>query len=204
MRRTKKFKDAREKLKTISLTCPSDVLIKKRYLDLTIAAIQKDETSLPQFDEFVKDYPTHGFSDDILFLKAQLLFDLTKNAQAMLTLDILIKDFPKGDMIHEALFLKAFLLAKDNQTNLSIQALEKLKSISNKNSMEYAQAFYWIARLTIYPSITTFENKNTKTKEALTAIKNLRELALLKNATIYSSLAYSLLKNLGEKNITSH
>jgi soluble lytic murein transglycosylase len=201
MRRTKKFTDAREKLKTISLTCPNDVLIKKRYLDLTIAAIQKDESSLNKFDEFVKDYPTHGFSDDILFLKAQLLFDLNKNDEAMISLDNLIKDFPKGDMIHEALFLKAFFLAKNNQTKLSIQALEKLKSISDKNSIEYSQAFYWIARLTLYPSINTFENKNSKTKEALIAIKNLRELVLLKNANIYSSLAYALLKNLGEKNI---
>ena len=149
---------------------------------------------------FRSKYPTSSLSDDVLLFKTQVLLDAQKEDEAIISLDRIIKEYPKGDMIHQAVFMKAFLLAKNNKISDSIENLKYLQKISFKNSLEHAQATYWIARLSIYPSLNEFVVEQ-KTKEATDAIATLKSLASEKIGTIYSTLSYSLLKHL-KQNVT--
>lgn len=194
-RKRKNFDQANSLLQKITSICPQEVLIKRDFLQLSIAMIQKNASLLELFDEFVKKYPTSSLSDDVLLFKTQVLLDSQKEEEALVALERIIKEYPKGDMIHQAVFLKAFLLAKNNQTAKSIENLHYLQKISPKNSLEYAQATYWIARFQIFPSLNTIA-KEQKTKEALSAIISLKNLASEKIGTIYSTLSYALLKHI--------
>ena len=141
----------REAFRHLIQTCDGETKQKARYLDLQLAAILSDLESLELCNDFVRDYPTHGFSDDVLMFKSSIYLDHAKKDEALKTLDELIDKFPHGDMIEAALFKKAMFLAEQNQTNAALATLLKLKEKAQASSITETQAIYWINRLKIFP-----------------------------------------------------
>lgn len=197
-RKLRKYDLARQKFKGLLVfQCPKEVVKKARFMDLMLASMTKDQSSLPAFNNFVLDYPADTLSDDVLVLKANLLLELSETDQALESLSQVIKQYPQGDMIYRALFLKGFTLAKLHKTKEALEIFEKQKQISRVGSLEYASAQYWIARLGIFPDL---DNLKTQDKKTLSSKKSdLRKLLSLPNHNVYSWLAFSLLEFLGEK-----
>ncbi len=125
-RKSRLYQDARNILKSLN-TCSADATQKARYLDLILASTTGDLSSAKLFDKFVADYPTHGFSDDVLLFKANMFLDKGDHDQALDILSKLIELFPHGDMIERALFLKAFVLARQAKLEQALQFLKRLK-----------------------------------------------------------------------------
>lgn len=194
-RKMRHYQEARKRFLALSNRCDDEVKQKSRYMDLQLAAMAGDKKSLAQFDSFVADYPTHGFSDDVLLFKATILLDDDDKDQALATLDQLINNYPKGDMIERALFLKAFTLAKMGKSDQAILDLKKLKATAAPGSLERDQAHYWIARLSIFSDLKIIKTK----KNQSAAKRELMALAKSQTPTVYSWLAFKLLEEMGAK-----
>ena len=193
-RKMRNYKGARLAFQTLIKTCGSEVKRKARYMELMLASMASDVSQRAQFDQFVKDYPTDGLSDDVLFFAADMERTVGKYDDMFKTLDILIKKYPDGDMIHKALFSKAFELTKLGELELAAKSLEHLKKISHPDSLSFQQAQYWITRLSISKDIKTFKALN---KNKLSTIKSqLMALVHHKIPTVYSWLSWLLLKEL--------
>lgn len=197
-RKLRNYAEARKKFVAIGkdADCLKETNLKARYMNLMLASMKSDDSVLDEFDSFVADYPKHSFADDVLLFKASILFHKNDIQEALKELDKIITLYPKGDMIERALFQKAFTLAKLKQTATALTTLEVLKKISGKESLEYAQASYWLARLAIFDDVkdTTTTNKSQRKKVK----KALYDLVQSKNPTVYSWLSLLLLESLGE------
>ena len=195
-RKLRRYKEAREKFKLLIKTCHPDVSQKARYMDLTLASMAADLASAPEFDHFVADYPTHGFSDDVLIFKASMFVDKDMNKEAMESLDKLIKLFPDGDMIERALFMKVLIHARLKQTTQALATLKILEEKTKPGQLEYAQSQYWTARLMLFPDLNNIKIANNKNKnKAVIILKNLIKL----DSNIYSWLAVELLRKINIK-----
>jgi outer membrane protein assembly factor BamD (BamD/ComL family) len=192
-RRLRKYKDARIKFQALITSCPKSVVQKARYLDLMLASMAGDHNSLEDFDRFVVDYPDHGFSDDVLLFKANMLLDKNNIDPALQVLNKLEKLYPNGDMIERALFIKAFLLARLKQTDKALAALKSLKEKASPQSINHAQAHYWTARLMLFPELDSLESPQKKNIKKASSI--LSSLASAENPTVYSWLAAQLLRH---------
>jgi len=195
-RKSRLYHDARNILKSLN-TCGAEITQKARYLDLMLASTMGDLRSAKLFDNFVTDYPTHGFSDDVLLFKANMFLDKGDHAQALDILSKLIELFPHGDMIERALFLKALVLAREAQPEKALLALETLKTKSNPEQLAYAQADYWTARLLLFPDLTKLGKAQNKNIKKATTILN--KLVISPNPNAYSWLAFELLGLMGHK-----
>ncbi len=196
-RKQRKYDLARQKFLELTLKCPQEVVKKARFMDLMLASMTKDESSLPNFHNFVVDYPSDTLSDDVLVFQANLLLDVGQTDKALAALSQVIEKYPEGDMIYRALFLKGFTLAKLHKTTEAIEIFEKQKQLSPIGSLEQAAAQYWIARLSIFNDL---DNLKTPNKKNLALKKDeLRKLLSWPNRNVYSWLAFSLLDFLGEK-----
>lgn len=196
-RKLRRYDTARTRFASIIAECGADTQRKARYMDLMIASMMGDEKSLPKFSSFVASYPTHSLSDDVLIFKAGLLLEKNRVDEAEQALGQLIEQFPTGDMIHRALFLRAFTWAKAGLTEQAIGALGELLRISASDTLDFAQAQYWMARLSIFSDLESMVNP--RKKGLVTAKKQLRELVYSPSRTVYSWLALNLLHSLGEK-----
>lgn len=193
-RKMRNYKNARAEFQALAETCGPDVKQKARYMDLMLASMAGDVGARPQFDLFVADYPTHGFSDDVLFFAASMERGAGNYEAMFATLDDLIKKFPEGDMIHQALFLKAFELAKMAKVAEALPLLSTLKEKSLKDSLVYQQAHYWQNRLKVFSDLKSLALPN---KANLTQLrKELSELVFSPSPTVYSWLSWQLLKEL--------
>jgi soluble lytic murein transglycosylase len=191
LRKQKKFRESRGQLAGIIQECDGETRHKARFLDIMIAAILQDEKSLPTFDALVADFPTHGFSDDTLIFKSNLLFDVGRNEEALNALDQVITQFPKGDMIERALFMKAWHLAKEKKVSEALEPLKKLMSITSPTSLAHSQAKYWLHRMALFGGPMDFIPP--KSADAAN-LAGLEELLMLKNPNVYSWLSLELLK----------
>ncbi len=196
-RKNRNYKKAREEFQAIAESCGPDLKLRARYMDLMLASMAGDVSFRPQFDLFVADYPTHGFSDDVLFFAATMERGAGDFESMLATLDNLIKKFPSGDMIEKALFLKGFELAKLGKIQLALPVLTSLREKSVPDSLSYQQAHYWLARLSIFSdvkSLKTPQNKNLPQVK-----KQLTELVFSRSPTVYSWLSLQLLRELKQK-----
>ncbi len=193
-RKFRNYKKARAEFQEIAKVGNADQKLRARYMDLMLASMADDVSVAGQFDSFVVDYPTHGFSDDVLLFKAKMEKS-TGNVDGMFkTLDILIKKYPNGDMIQEALFLKAFEQAKLGKLEDSLKSFSLLEKKSGHDSLSQHQAKYWQARLSIFNDIK--ELKGAKKDAIARAKKELSALIVSPSPTVYSWLALDLLKEL--------
>ncbi len=196
-RKIRKYDAARTRFREIATTCPKDLQLKARYLNLMLAAQRGDETALPEFSAFIESYPDHSFSDDVLLFKANLLLDKNQQENALATLNQIIVQFPQGDMIERALFLKGFLLAKQGKIDLARESMHALLAKTAAGEHEHAQAQNWIDRLSVFGDLARLDNPNKA--HLAVAKKSLLELVHAPNPTVYSWLSYGLLTHLGEK-----
>lgn len=194
-RKKKSFADARESLKSLIKRCDGEVLLKSRFLFLTISTILKDKETLPLFDAFVNDYKEHSFSDDVLFLKAKLLYETENLEDALVALKQVNDQYPSGDMYFKALFLRGFFYAQSNRSALAIEIFEKMAVEAKKNSSEFFQALYWKNRLKIAPDLFSF--KKVVLKKNIE--KELLDLVFAQQSSVYSWLAFDLLRECGKK-----
>lgn len=192
-RRMRRYKEARKQFTELSLKCDGEIKQKSRYMDLQLAAMASDDKCYDNIDLFVSDYPTHGFSDDVLIFKTMIQLEHGEKEQALNTLDYLIKLFPTGDMIEKALFMRALLLAEMGKSDQALEVLKKLKDISSPESLAHAQAQYWIARLNIFSDLKSLKSSK---KNINPAKKELLNLVETEDPTVYSWLAYLLLGEL--------
>lgn len=195
LRKQRKYETAKESFAAIALSCPEEIKIKARFMELTLLRMKGDEQVLAKGLKFVSDYPKHSFTDDVLLFMAGIHFDKGRNDEAHAVLDKLIAEYPDGDMINRALFLKAFSFLKLSQIEKSLLNFKKLESISEKDSLDHASAVYWQARLSVYPAVK-LANKKKLTKANQ---KKLETLIMAEQPSVYSWLAYSLLSTLGIK-----
>lgn len=193
-RKMRKYQKARESFSKLAEKCPDEIKVKARFMELTLIRMQNDDLALPKFDAFVRDYPKHSFTDDILLFKAGILFDKNRQDEAHSTLQQLIDEHPQGDMIGRALFLQGMSYFKQGQKK-AINSFKKLEEISEKDSLDHASAVYWQARLSVYPKMKL----TNPLKLSKTVQKKLEGLVKAKPPTVYSWLAYSLLSSLGKK-----
>lgn len=201
-RKQKKYDRARARFKDLSTYCPTETEQKARYLDLMLASQRGDETALSSFAKFVERNPTHGFSDDVLLFKANLLFDKNRIDDGLVVLDQIIASYPKGDMIERALFLKGFHLAKRGKNDEAIKTFNALHNATIPGQLERAQATYWIARLTLFPHLYHLQ-KSSKPKDEM-AQAALFDLAKSSSPNVYSWLAVGLLSHLDDKRTLPH
>jgi TolA-binding protein len=193
-RKMRKYGAARKRFTAIAATCPTEIQIKARYMDLMLASTMGDEASLPKFDAFVIDYPTHSFADDVLLFKANILLDKGRTDEALEVLADVIAKYPHGDMINRAYFLKGFTRARMGNIEQAIKDFLELEKLSEQDSIDFAQSKYWRARLSIFGDVSDL--KNPKRDKA--AIQQLGELVLAR-PTVYSWLAQALLVLIKEK-----
>lgn len=195
-RKMRRYQEARKHFQELAMRCDSEIRIKSRYMDLQLAALSNDKKAYEKFDQFVADYPTHGFSDDILMFKTNLLLDSCEKEQALKSLDRIIQEFPTGDMIERALFVKSIIYADIGKTSEALLALNKLKTISSAGSLRNAQAQYWIARLNIWSDLRVLKSRPKNISQSKTQLLSLVESS---TPSIYSWLAYLLLTELKVK-----
>lgn len=197
-RKMRKYDLASKRFKSLMENCSSrDIKTKAGFMYLKLLASTGDVGALADFDTFVKKYPDHSFADDVLMFKAKLLLDNGLNTDAVTCLTTLITQYPHGDMIMSAKFLKAFVLAKSGAIVEAMKELEEQKKISKEDSLDFAQAQYWLIRLQLYPRLNEFTNVDTATLAKLRA--PLRQLAYAEHPTVYSWLALALLAHVGEE-----
>ena len=194
-RKMRKYDLARKRFTAIAAFCPKDMEIKARYMDLMLASTVGDEAALPNFEAFVTDYPTHSFTDDVLVFKANMLLDKGRIDEAQEVLARVIAEHPQGDMINRAYFLQAFNWAKQGNIPQAIKAFLEFKKVSPQGSLDFAQAQYWSARLSIFNDLSSLKNPQIKPE----AKKQIYELAYSSEPTVYSWLAEQLLLALNEK-----
>lgn len=197
----KNYTLARNTFKKLAKLCGDDIKIKARYMELILASKLNDISYLNEFDKFVEDYKDHGFADDILFLKANMLLSSGKTQEALLSLGKIINNYPQGDMISKAYFLQGFIWAQNDDITKAISSFSQERKINKPNSISYAQGAYWEARLKIAPKLDHINNIH-KNQDAIYLLK---ELTNAQNPTIYSWLAQLLLEKLHifpDKNIT--
>lgn len=195
LRKKRKYQSAQAEFVSIAESCPQ-IQLKARFMEIQLLSIKEDEESLPKFDSFVSEYPSHSFTDDVLYLKAQLLLSKNRKDEAIIVLDQLILGYPQGDMIEKALLLKAMTLAKAGENNKAMASFKHLEKISSKGSLDQAAAIYWQARLEVFPDIFSLKGQKKLSKPN----KNkLLDLIGAQSPTVYSWLSLSLLTTLGEK-----
>lgn len=193
-RKFRNYKKARQEFQEIAKIGNTDQKMRARYMDLMLASMADDMSVRAQFDSFVADYPTHGFSDDVLLFKAKMERSTANIDDMFTTLDTLIKKYPLGDMIQEALFIKAFELAKLGKIAESLKAFSSLEKLSVHDSLSHHQALYWQARLSIFADLHSLTNP--KKSAIAPAKKALNLLILSPSPTVYSWLALDLFKEL--------
>ncbi len=161
-RKMKKIDAARKKFSDLVMTCESPTKKKALFMDLMLASMKRDELSLPKFENFLVDYPNDSLSDDVMIFKTNLFLDLGRTKEAQEVLANLIERYPNGDMIHRALFLQGFNFAQLGKADLAIQSFKKLLQINAKDSLEFASAQYWIARLSIFSDLNSLKNPHKR------------------------------------------
>ena len=195
-RKSRHYQEARKIFKSLR-TCPEETRKKARYMDLMLASMTGDLSNVELFDSFVADYPTDGFSDDVMLFKANLYLEKNNSIKALDTLSKLIELFPRGDMIDRALFLKAFILARERQPEKALLVLKALKEKSTPDNLAFAQADYWTARLMLFPDLN--ELKKPDSKNIKKAVLLLSNIATSNNPNVYSWLAFELLRLIEHK-----
>lgn len=194
-RKLRKYAVARARFAEQAKKCPQDTQLKARYMDLMLATTLADEASLPNFDAFVTDYPTHSFADDVLVFKASMLLDKGRIDEGLASLARVIEQYPQGDMINRAYFLQGFTWAKMGNTQAALTSFAELKKRNAPESLDFAQSAYWHARLSIAPDTASLKTK----KPSLEVIKALEDLVYAQKPTVYSWLAQSLLEVVHKK-----
>lgn len=194
-RKLRKYAVARSRFAELAKKCPQDTQLKARYMDLMLATTLGDEASLPKFDAFVTDYPTHSFADDVLVFKASMLLDKGRIDEGLASLARVIAQYPQGDMINRAYFLQGFTWAKIGNTQSALTSFAELKKRNAQDSLDFAQSAYWHARLSVAPDTASLKTK----KPSLEVIKALEDLVYAQKPTVYSWLAQSLLEVVHKK-----
>ncbi|HXW53545.1 MAG TPA: transglycosylase SLT domain-containing protein [Myxococcota bacterium] len=193
-RKMKKIDVARKKFSDIAESCESTTKKKAEFMGLMLASMKSDAASLPGFEKFLAAYPNDSLADDALLFKATLLFDLARVEDARDVLAKIKELYPNGDMIHRALFAKAFSFAKSGDIDRAMESLAELLQISPKNSLDYASARYWTARLSLFSDLASL--KNPEQRKLFDAKTQLNELVRSPSPTVYSWLALILLEYL--------
>jgi|GEM_PF-1968199 len=195
-RKMKKLTLARNRFADLANDCDADIKKKSRFMDLMLASMQKDETSLPKFASFVADYPKDSFSDDVLMFKAMLLLDVGRTEDGIEALSEMITKYPDSDMIERALFLRGFYLAKLGEVKEAHVSFLRLSQIAKADSLDGNSAKYWTARLSVFNDVAKLTDpKKDKIPHAQKLLKGLIESP---SPNVYSWLAYSLLETLGK------
>lgn len=192
-RKMRKYTVARARFSEMATQCPAETVLKSRYMNLMLQSQMNDDGDMSGFATFVRDYPEHTFADDVLLFKATILIEKKMIAAADDVLRDLIERYPDGDMVPRALSLRAFIAAKNNRVSDAIAHFASLQKFSAEDSVNYAQAKYWQARLSIFPKM----EKLTDGKASSKSIQALKELTSAP-PTIYSWLAYALLEHMNE------
>lgn len=196
-RQQKKYAHARSEFSQLGLVCPEPIKTNALFMETRLLAMAQDWGQLDKFDNFLKLYPTHTFTDDVLMFKAKMAKDLGKTQEYLSTLEQIIKLFPKGDMINEALFLQALAHAEAGKTDKAIKSLAQLKKLLSKDSLEEHQASYWLLRLKFFPDLKKITSSLNKADKK--ADQDFKTLVYSQKPSVYSWLALDLAKNLGLK-----
>lgn len=186
LRNKRSYQEASNSLLQVINNCSDDSRRNAFYIAARIAAIVQTEESLKLIDQFLKEYPNHSFTDDVLLWKINVLKKLGTDKQVDDAFDYFIKNFKNGDMYDETIFQRAFFLAGINKRQ---QALDLLKSQTDERSR------YWYGRLLLYPSLTS-DKKSTKRSERIQGRKILKEVSVKNPSSYYG---YMAAKNIDEK-----
>ncbi len=192
LRNMKKFSEAKLELNYIIKHCPEETKMNARYLNLVIAGITSDESMLPEFDSFVKDYPKSTLSDDVLYFKANLYKSLGRLEESRAALIRILEEYPQGDMASKTNFVFALEYAKKGDQEKAQEFLREEKHLFGSLE-ERAKARYWRARLLLYSDPAKLGSVNAnKLKQATGELLSIKE----QNKNIYSFLSYKLLERL--------
>lgn len=191
LRHLKKYQSAKRDFDYLSENCSESLMMKSRFMSLSISMALNERDSLDRFDQFVKDYPTSSLSDDILIYKESILKNFSQVEEQKKVLQRVIDEYPDQDMVGMALFSLSFIYAKENNLDLALKYLERQKKLGNKDEIK---ALYWQNRLSIFKnpnSMKDIEKKNFKS-----AVLGLKKIHETHPESLYGILSYNLLKSL--------
>jgi soluble lytic murein transglycosylase len=193
-RKSRSYNEAMGVLDKVAQNCSGEDALNAGFVLARLAAISPSQENMKYFAAFQKKYPTHSYADDVLLFKASALETLGKKEEAKHTLREIWHLDTVADMRFEAIFRLAYMYALEGE---SAQAIHILQTSLQKNYepaptfVQIQRARYWIARLQLYPEVSSFK-KQKRVQEAA-ARKALEELALSLHPTYYSWLAGELL-----------
>lgn len=102
--------------------------LKKNYGLIDFYIVQRDyERALEIIDLFLSEKPT----EELLYLKAKLLFNKGKYGEALKLFDSIIKSYPKGKHLNNAYYYKATIYAYQNKLDDALSILNSLSLTPN-------------------------------------------------------------------------
>ncbi len=164
-RNQRQYKDANDYLLRVVKNCDGDVKRNAFFIASRLAAMQPSDTSLSLFDQFLAEYPTHSFADDVLLWKITVLDAIKSDKEVDKAYVTFLDKYPGGDMAQNAIFRRSFFFAAQADF---VHALETLKASmdSSPKSLPDLRANYWYGRFLLYPSLTAWlENPNEEQKK---------------------------------------
>ena len=154
-RNQRQYEDANNYLLRVIKSCDGDVKRNAFFLAARLAAMQPSDKSLALFDQFLAEYPSHSYADDVLLWKITVLDQVKTNKEVNEAYVTFLEKYPAGDMAQNAVFGRAFFFAAQGDFP---HALETLKASidSASKSLPDLRANYWYGRFLLYPSLTAW------------------------------------------------
>lgn len=119
------------------------------YAGRAAARAGKPEAALTYFQRLAKEHPASSLADDGLLLRAEVLADQGKRAEAAATLREQLKRFPKGDMYEEAWWRLAWSHYRNGERTEALKVLRQARAagVRGRDYHNRGRLAYWQARI---------------------------------------------------------
>lgn len=211
-RKQRRYKDANAVLDLFDARCMPEkfptstdgfVAIRREawFTRARVASLLVSKATPNAVNQFLKAYPSDGWSDDTVLWLAEYYKNTGDTDKAIKTFERVAQEYPDGDMGGEALFQKAMLFVSSGEIDKARDALQE--NITYASPMKDGRIFYadraryWHARLLLFPQAGDIRTLHENETERRIGVEELALFAVDRPGTFYGHLAYRLGKYVG-------
>lgn len=105
------------------------------------------EDAVRTYDALARDYPSHPFADDALFIAAQLDLRAGRSSAALQRLETVASRYADGNVAPEALFQLAWQYRARGDRKAALAAVDQLERLAGLDREQRLRGGYWRARM---------------------------------------------------------